>query len=62
MKTVLLVFTGIMMKMFWVELFRVIKWQITWRRRETEGSVKKQVIYIALPLSACPFTPPCVVL
>jgi hypothetical protein len=27
---------------------------------ETEGSVKKEMIYIALPSSACPYTPPCV--
>jgi hypothetical protein len=46
----------------WVELVTVIKWQIAWRRGETEGSVKKQVIYIALPSYACPYTPPCVVL
>jgi len=61
MKTVLLAFIGMMMKISWVELVRVIKWQIAWRRGETEGSVKKRVIYVALPLSACPYTP-CVVL
>jgi len=62
MKSVLLAFTGMMMKMSWVELGRVVKWQIAWRKGETAGSVKKQVIFIALPSSVCPYTPPCVVL
>jgi hypothetical protein len=31
MKPVLLAFTGMMMKMSWVELVRVIKWQTAWR-------------------------------
>jgi hypothetical protein len=62
MKTFLLVLTTMMMTLSWMELFRVIKWEIAWRRGETEGSVKKQVIAIALPSSACPYTPPGVVL
>jgi hypothetical protein len=30
-----------MTMMSWMELVRVVKWQIAWRRGETEGSVKK---------------------
>jgi hypothetical protein len=61
MKTFLLAFTGMMITS-WMELVRVIKWQIAWRRGETEGLVKKWVICVALPSSACPYTSPCVVL
>jgi hypothetical protein len=44
-KKILLAFTGMMMMMMmmmsWMELVRVVKWQLAQRRGETEGSVNK---------------------